>query len=1001
MDKLMGFSQKYPWAAILLLLTGILLSSMYLKNFSIDTSPDSFMKKDDPARFIYDETMETFGSDTLLMIYLEDENLFSVEKLGYLHELVSVFSNKKKFPGILRVESLYSINNIKGYPEYLDNGPLMDNPPETEKAAKEIRDNALENPLIVRNLISEEGNSTVINLYLEPITTGYDKEINTRTVTMVEEILFHEETGFDRHFKVLFDIGSPYIVEQLSTTILKDLGSILPLSMIVLLLMLIITTGSVNGAILPFITSMLSILYTAGFMGALNLPLNMLTFTVPILVIVIGSTEDVHLLSEYMEGLKKTGKRDLAVRYMCKAVGTAVFLTALTTFLGFISISINRIVVLKQFGLIAGFTMFINPLVTFLLAPMYLKFFGSKKVKDNIRKIDPLSRFISYISNKIIILITSKSKPLILSVTIFCLLIGSFAVFITVDNDSTRYFRKDSAIPKRISVLNEKLSGSQIFYITLRRKTVSELISEAAPANQDTVEVLKKDDIPVFDDTMELFQDTDMDLFENTSLDETPETAPIEESQEISGNAEIDYLFQKPEYLRIISDIQNLLNKKFPFGNSTSIADYIALMHKEMNAGQPGDYQETPDPSNPDSENLIAQYAMNLHHDEISRFITSDWTEANIIVRHNVTSTRSMQQELIKMNSEISSLLSGFDPMLDFKITGEAILTNGAADTIIISQTIGLSLLLVTILLIMSILFMNFKAGLVSLLPNIFPLLILYGIMGIFKIPLNVGTSMVGAIAIGLTVDDTIHFMTRFNLEMRKYQNREKAVNAVVSTEIRPVISTSIALILGFSILAFAQIMPIVYFGILAAVVMFCALLTDLFITPILLSNLQLTNIAEMAALRLAGKVKESPLFSDMTMMEIKKITLLGRTVTCNKGDYIIRSGDPGTHMYVILSGSAHVERVSSDGSETVFIDEVSTGSLLGEISLLRNVARTANVTAREEVTYMEIDWKGLMRLQKSAKSISIKLYKNIAAILGHRLVEMTDKLQAARDEET
>ncbi|MBI9098026.1 MAG: cyclic nucleotide-binding domain-containing protein [Spirochaetaceae bacterium] len=242
--------------------------------------------------------------------------------------------------------------------------------------------------------------------------------------------------------------------------------------------------------------------------------------------------------------------------------------------------------------------------------------------------------------------------------------------------------------------------------------------------------------------------------------------------------------------------------------------------------------------------------------------------------------------------------------------------------------------------------------------------------------------------------------MTRFNLEMRKYQNREKAVEAVITTEIRPVISTSIALIMGFSILAFAQIMPIVYFGVLAAVVMFCALLADLFITPILLSNLQLTNIAEMAALRLADKLKESPLFIDMTMMEIKKIALLGRTVSCNKGDYIIKSGDAGSHMYVILSGSAHVERVSDNGSEPVFIDEVSTGSLLGEISLLRNVARTANVTAIEDVTYMEIDWDGLLRLQRSAKSISIKLFRNIASILGLRLVEMTDKLQAVRNGE-
>ena len=273
--------------------------------------------------------------------------------------------------------------------------------------------------------------------------------------------------------------------------------------------------------------------------------------------------------------------------------------------------------------------------------------------------------------------------------------------------------------------------------------------------------------------------------------------------------------------------------------------------------------------------------------------------------------------------------------------------------------------------------------------------------MGIFKIPLNLGTCMVAAIAIGISVDDTIHFMTRFNQEMRTRQNRPEAVEAVIRSEIRPIISTSIALILAFSILSLAQMMPILYFGILSAVVMFCALVADLLVTPILLSSFQLTNIADIAATNIAMELRSSPIFAGMTMLEIKKFTLLGKVNTCEAGEYMIKAGDPGTQMFILLSGSATVKREDPKTGEALFIDELSTGSLLGEISLLRNVARTASVVAKEELTYLEIDWSGLMRLQRSAKTISTKLYKNMASVLGTRLVEMTDKLQDIQQRKT
>ena len=1011
MEKIFAFSRKFPLVAILLLVAGCILAGLNVGKLYIDSSPESMMIKGDPARLFYEDTLEKFGSDSMMMIYVEDEELFTVEKLEILEKLVIDLGEQQKFSGIARIESLYSAGNIQGYPDYLDSSPLMDQPPKTDQEALKIKEKALQNPILVDSLISRNGLATVINLHFLP-NTG-ESEVS-ETVREIKELLHDEETGYDKYYRNLFEIGGPHLSEEITNLIMKDMATLLPIAMVVLLIMLVISMGSLNGAVLPFITSVLSIFYTLGFMGATNLPFNLLTFIIPILVIVIGSTEDVHILSEYMEVVKHTGNKNMAITYMARAVGTAILLTSLTTFLGFLSIAINKITVLIQFGLVAGFAMLINPVTTCLVSPLYLKYFGSASIKESNEQKGVVSRFIAMTANMVIGLITKDKKKVLLVLLGLAVVLGGFAAFIRVDNDTVGYFKKDSDITKRLNIMHKELSGVQTFFIRIRRRSIQEISSGSehpalfVAAGDSKV---KADPLPlpeVSDQTLDIFEEADKETLSDASADlnifadgDFGVVSANEPAEDSLTGEETDnkYLFHDPRYLRMIDDIQTIFRKEFEFDNTISIADYIKLLHKEMNIGQPGNYNSTPDPSDPESKSLIAQYALTLHADEISSYITSDWSEANIVVRHNINSSNKIKAVVARAESRIAAILADVDPLLEFRITGENVLINKAADSITSNQIAGFSILLATIFIIMSLLFMNIKAGFLSLIPNLFPVAIMFGVMGIFKIPLNLGTCMVAAIAIGISIDDTIHFMTRFNKEMSSRQNRNKAVEAVIKSEIRPIISTSIALMLGFLILTLANLMPLVYFGLLTTIVMLFALIGDLLLTPILLSSVQLVNVADLAAITLATELQSSPLFFGMTMLEIKKLTLLGKVSTCKGGDYIIRTGDPGNQIFILLSGTATVTREDPKKGKVLYISKLSPGSLIGEISLLRNVTRTASVTAEEDSSFLEISWESLVRLQKSAKRISIKLFKNMARILGKRLVEMTDKVQELQNE--
>ena len=265
--------------------------------------------------------------------------------------------------------------------------------------------------------------------------------------------------------------------------------------------------------------------------------------------------------------------------------------------------------------------------------------------------------------------------------------------------------------------------------------------------------------------------------------------------------------------------------------------------------------------------------------------------------------------------------------------------------------------------------------------------------MGIFDIPLNTGTAMVAAIAIGIAVDDTIHFMARYNEEMRRLQNQNLAMEVCLRSEIRPVLATSIALSLGFAILGFSHFVPVIYFGLLSALVMLFALLGDLFITPILLSSTQLITLWDMLGLKLKKAVIfHSPLFRDMKAWQIKKIVLLGKVVEKKQNEPAVVQGEPGSSMFLILEGEARVVSRDKNGQE-VKLATLKPGEIFGEIALIKPGPSSADVLASTDLKYLEIDWNALQRIQKIYPRIASRLFLNLSRILGQRLLMTNKKL--------
>lgn len=906
MQKIIIWAEKHPILVCVVVILLNILAALKIKDVRVDASAEGMMIEGDPAQDYYHETLDKFGTDNITIVYVTDKALFTPAKLKLLDELAFQL---EEIPGVSKTESLFTVTNFKGEEGSLTTNPLIDWLPETVEEAASIKKDALRSPVLVKNIISPDGSATAINLYVDADPNVPDFTI--KFSKQVDQVLSKMRGKFDD----IFQLGNTFTKRSISENILADQMTLVPLSVFVLLMTLVITMRSFSGAFLPMITAGSSVLWSVGFMTMMDIPLNILTVIVPSLIIVIGSTEDMHLLSEYVEGVELTGFRDKAIHYMAGKCGTAVLLTALTTFLGFLSITVNKIVILKQFGMVAAFGLFVNPIITCLAAPVYFKYFGADKKHQGSEK-GIIDRFFDAVAERVIKII-NWNKWLVLGFLLGgAVLIGLFAVQVKVDNDLLGYFKQTSSIRLRSDILHNSIAGAQPFFIR------------------------------------------------------------------ISGGQ--PNIFKKPEGLKQVELIQKYMQKKGWFDKTHSLADSIALIHREMNAGDEKFLKV------PDSADLIAQYLMFLQRDEISTYATADYSEANILVRHNLTSSYGLDAALKELDQYIKQHLN---PHFIYGFTGENILVNKASDSMAIGQAQSLSFLLVVIFTIMSFLFVNFKAGALSLIPNFFPIVLLFGIMGFLDIPLNTGTAMVAAIAIGIAVDDTIHFMSRYNKEMRILQSQSKAMEVCIRSEIKPVISTSIALALGFTVVCFSSFVPVIYFGFLSAMVMFFALAGDMFVTPILLSSTQLITILDMIGLKLHDAViKESKLFNGLRPRQIKKIILLGKMLTCQKGAAAVTYGEEGRSMFLILEGRARVMVKDEITGQEVPVAEVGPGEVFGEIALVDPGPRSADVRALEPLTYMEIDWDGLHRIQRIFPRLAGRFFRNLAIILGGRLVQ-TNKL--------
>jgi predicted RND superfamily exporter protein len=253
--------------------------------------------------------------------------------------------------------------------------------------------------------------------------------------------------------------------------------------------------------------------------------------------------------------------------------------------------------------------------------------------------------------------------------------------------------------------------------------------------------------------------------------------------------SEDDDYFEDPDNLAEIAELQEFLETLPGVDKTVSFAEYLKLVNYASNQFDPK-YYTLPEEGF-EVRMLMNNYRIMLGEDMFTRFMNYYLSKANILLFTHISSSRDFLETREKIFAHVQE---NFSKDLTFDVTGLGMVVSASSHLLTKGQVRSLSLTVVLVFSIMFLLFLSSKVGLVAIVPNLFPIVINFGIMGWLGIELSMVTSLIASIAIGLAVDDTIHYLVRYNREFKKSLDDKLALTETIKHVGRPIVFTTLTI---------------------------------------------------------------------------------------------------------------------------------------------------------------------------------------------------------------
>jgi hypothetical protein len=284
-----------------------------------------------------------------------------------------------------------------------------------------------------------------------------------------------------------------------------------------------------------------------------------------------------------------------------------------------------------------------------------------------------------------------------------------------------------------------------------------------------------------------------------------------------------------PDALLRVDRLEDAL-RKFPHVRKvTSVADYVKRINKELNDGRP-EANVVPADANTIAQELFVFALGGEGRHELERVVASDYSRAQISIK-----LQSMSSDVVLEQVEEADRLA----KEAFAGSGITVLTTGSGRLfstldhyLVMSQLSSFGTAFFTVFGVIFLVFRSFRFGLLTIAPNLLPVLAVLGVMGYLDISMNVATVMVASVALGIVDDDTIHFINRYRREAAAGRSTDEAIEIATAHEGRASLTTALINSAGYGVLLLSEYKPTAWFGGLLALTMMTAFLAEVFILP-------------------------------------------------------------------------------------------------------------------------------------------------------------------------
>tara|TARA_B100001971_G_scaffold76512_1_gene70516 strand:- start:471 stop:2708 length:2238 start_codon:yes stop_codon:yes gene_type:complete len=714
-----------------------------------DFTIENLFPENDPEVDAYLEFREEFErEDDLISLAYDSGDPFSYENLVKTRELTKAFSQVE---GISEVTSLINVELFEPGTDIVML-PVYESIPISVDSLQFLKDRVLDSSLLNDNLVSSNGQIAAFLLELEDSANNHpDREAIMNKIGTITS-----DTDWS-----WYEAGIPVLRTRYVQYMLGDFVRFFIPVTIVLLVVLFALFRTIRGTLLPILAVLMADFWVMGIMGAMGFTINIVTYIIPTLVLIVGVADSIHILVKFNQELNYGRDKRVAVKLTIQKIGAAILLTSLTTAVGFLALVSTNITMIREFGGMVAVGVILAFLVSITFIPAMLMILKTPK-KSSFEKMT--KGFRHRLLEKVVVINNRHYKVIVVS--------SFFMVALF------------------------------IFY-AMKVDQHSSLMEDLTKVNQ------------LYDDMT--FMEKQMGS-----------VLPFEVIVSVRDNGQlVEGGIKNPKILKAIETLQKKLDSIPEIGKILSVIDYLSEMNMAFHEGDKA-FRTIPA-----SRELVAQY-MFLHEEEFEALTNFDYSGTRLAGRiEDIDSRRA--EEII--DEVMLWCQENLEENLDVKLTGTTLMALRINQYLVKNLVVSFLIAFGVIFISMGFLFRSIKLASLSMLPNFIPLLLMASVMGFFHIKLRPTTAMTFAIAFGIAVDDTIHYLVRFRQELFAHGGKFREANEwTLLTTGKAIISTSIILSAGFLIMVTSNFLPSRDFGFLSAVTMLGALLGDLFLLPAMLT---------------------------------------------------------------------------------------------------------------------------------------------------------------------